>query len=255
MGNLTERQLEFVTFIHQRHALTGELLTEQKAKDEFDIPFKFFRECMANEDVKEALSERGIELKAFHTDPSSWRSQALTPLQLLTANKMLDLADTKSDKRKLQELGVSTTQYQSWLRDPVFSDYIRSRAELLLGDSQHKAHLALLDKVEQGDVRAIAYYNELTNRFTPNANKGQSDNAVVNLQQIIVRIVEIITDEVDDPETVLRIGDKLQTLMSGHMLAQSAVPESDVTMPEVKQARTYTPKLKELLESGEGINL
>lgn len=235
--------------------MTGELLTEQKAAEEFGFTKKYFRECMADERVQEALEERGISLRDFHVEPGSWQSKALTPEQLLVANTMLDITDTRSEKKKLQDLGVKTTQYQTWLRDPVFSNYLRTRAEAMLGDNQYDVHLALVSEAKAGNIKAIQYLNELNGRFISQAGRnGNAESAVVNLQNMIVRIVEIVQDEVDDPATQLRISEKLAALTQGSILANGAQQDT-IVRPPTAPPRVYTEKQKELLEHGDGINL
>lgn len=252
---MNEDLLQFITFIHQHYAMTGELLTEQKAADDFGFTKTYFRQCMADERVQEALEERGIDLKRFHLSPDSWKSKALTPKQLLVANSILDLTDTRSEKKKLQDLEVSTGTYQSWLKDPVFSNYLRTRAESMLGDHQHDAHLALIDEAKSGNIRAIQYLNEINGRFLSQAGKnGNAESAVINLQNMIVRIVEIVQDEVDDPQTQLRISEKLAALTQGNILANGTAPEP-IIVPPTAPARQYTDKQKELLDHGDGINL
>lgn len=252
---MTEKQLEFVTFIHQHYAMTGELLTEQLALEEFGFTKKQFRGFMASDKIQSALLERGIELSKFHLDPKSWQSKALTPKQLLVANSLLDLTDTRSDKKKLQDLEVSTTMYQSWLRDPVFGEYIRSRANAMLKENQHEADRALLDKIKQGDIKAISYLNELNGKFVPQRGNSDQNNQVLNLQSLIVRIVEIVTDEVEDLATAAKIGNRLEALMAGHRIAQSGGSVEQLPEPEVAQARELSPKMQDLLNEGQGVNI
>ena len=259
MGNtvpLSEDQLQFVTFLHQHYAINGELLTAEKAKEDFGIPKTKFAEWITNEDVKSALDERGIVLSKFHTDPNSWQSKSLTPIQLITANSLLDLADTRTDKKKLQDLGVSTGQYQSWLRDPMFSDYLRTRAELLLGDSLQDAHLALLDRVRSGDTKALTLYYEITGRFISQAGRGNAEAAVINLQQMIIKIVEIIQEEVSNPQEAAKIGERLEALTMGANLAGVQQQVNEVqAVPETAKPRELSTDLKHLVDHGQGVNI
>lgn len=249
---LSEDELQFVTFVHQYHAITGELLSAEKAKDEFGFPKTKYMEWMSDADVRHALGERGIDVKKYQADPGTWESKSLTPVQLLTANSLLDLTDTRSDKKKLQDLGVSTGQYQSWLRDPVFGDYLRTRAELLLKDSQHEAHLALLDKVRQGDMKAIAYLNEINGRYVQ--QNGSAQSAVINLQQMIIKIVEIIQEEVEDGPTAVRIAERMEALTMGATLAGIQQEVQEITEPEVAKPRELTPAMQKLMDQGHGVD-
>lgn len=256
---MTEEQLQFVTFIHQHHSLTGELMSQEYAGKEYGFSPPKYQRYMNLEVVKAALQERGIELARYidQPDENKWLSSSLTPDQLLVANTMLDLIDTRSEKKKLQDLGISTSKYQQWLKDPVFSTYLRERAEsMIAGELQHDALLALGDKVRSGDINAIKYYHEFTNRFIPVANRGAGTNgATADIQGLLVRIIEIITDEVDDPLAITRIADRFKTLMTARTIAGQLIDESEpILIPEISQARVLTPKMQELLEKGEGVN-
>jgi hypothetical protein len=141
----------------------------------------------------------------------------LTPVQLATANAMLDLQDTRSQKKKLQDLDVSTQKYNAWLRDPIFQDYLRSRAEALLGDSMSEAHTALIDRVRSGDINAIKFYYEMTGRFTP-ARAGASNVDIMSLMNLFI---EVIQRHVPDPDIQVRISDDLLSIARAGTFAQS----------------------------------
>jgi hypothetical protein len=226
---LTEFETQLVTFLTQQYGLTGKLLTADRALQEFGIPAGEFTKAIENPNVRAALVERGIVFERF--DESSWTSKSLTPIQLLVANSLLDLTDTRSQKKKLQDLETSTVTYQAWLKDPVFKEYLHKRAEQLIGENQHEVDSALLDRVRAGDLKAIAYYNELTGRFVQ-ASRTQSGN--VDIQSIIVKIIEIVDECVTLQEDKLKVGQKLKQLISARNMAGALVGDDDpIVVPEV----------------------
>lgn len=260
---LRESELQFVTFMHQNFSLTGSILSQQAAEDIIGIPSDDYQALMTDDRVLAALEERGVVLKV--TTPvgeaevvaiKDWQRQAqlksLTPQQLVVANTMLDLIDTRSQKKKLQDLNVATTTYNTWLKDPVFQEYLRERAEGMLGDNQHEAHLALLDKVRMGDIKAIELYYEYQGIYTrASASQVNANQVAVDVQNLLVRIIEIINDEVDDPSTAARIADKFKGLMQARTIAGELV-QQEVVVPEIAAPRVITEDLQKIMDSGEG---
>jgi len=268
-ANLNEEQLDFVTFICQYHGMYGKLIPVEEAVKTFGFESDEFNELLGNTSVLSALVERGVikrvasleTVSTKSTEPvgevkeePKWLAGTLTPVQLIVANTLLDLVDTRSHKKKLQDLGTSTTQYAAWLKDPVFSQYLRERAEGMLGENQHEAHLALLDKVRMGDMKAIAYYNELVGRYISQPTASQNGNGQpVDFKNLLVKILEIIQDEVNDPDASLRISERFKAMINAQSMAGQMLGEqSQLEKPTIAANRELTPRLKELMQKGEG---
>jgi hypothetical protein len=227
---LTPDELNLITFLEQQYRITGRLLSADQAFNEFAIPERTYRQALSKTQVREALAERGVVFERFNDD---WTAHALTPIQSLVANSVLDLTDTRTTKKKLQDLGVSTRTYDAWMKDPVFKSYMHTRAEQMLGEGQHDAATALLDKVRSGDIKAIEYYNELTGRYVrPRA--GQN----VDITQLIAKIVEIIDEEVDDPDTLRRLSLRIRGAISARNTANALLghDEDAIVVPQVVKA-------------------
>lgn len=226
---LTELELHLVTFIDQQYNLDGRLLTAERAFNEFGIPKNDFSKAIANPNVVAALTERGIVFERFSDE--SWTSKSLTPVQLLVANSLLDLTDTRSQKKKLQDLGTSTITYNAWLKDPVFKDYLHRRAEQLIGDNKHEVDTALLDRVRAGDLKAIAYYNEMTGRFVP---LSRTQTANIDIGGIIVKIIEIVDECVTNKNDKIAVGERLKQLISARNMANAMIGDDDpIVVPAV----------------------
>jgi hypothetical protein len=251
---LTSTEAEFVTIIDYEWHLKGNI-SEADLKSEYGYTDDEWDSLSNSQAVLVALQERGIQAKAVSPDSdlakTAGRSK-LTPIQLIVANSMLDLVDNRPPKKKLSDLNVTPYQYQSWMKDPDFSNYMHERAEGLLTDVSHEVMLSLVDKAMSGDMKAIAYYHELTGRFIQANTSNAGGGSQHDLQQMIVRIIEIIVDEVDDFETATRITERLKGLVMGHQIANAAV-ETPV-MPEIAPAREMTPKTKALMDRGVGVN-
>lgn len=247
-NELSEFEIQLLTFLDQQYHLTGTLLTAEKAYEEYGIPVKDFEDAFKNSNFRDALSERGVvfERLTVYGDNAKWISKSLTPTQLLAANALLDLTDTRTNKKKLQDLGISTAKYNAWLKDPVFKEYLAERAKQLIGDNEHEVDLALLDRVRSGDMKAISYYNEYTGRFTPVSRQSSSlSNSNIDVQAILVRVIEIVNEEVNNPKEILAISNRLRSLIGANNMANALMLGEDepIEMPEVIQTRHIPQEL------------
>jgi len=198
---LTQQQSDFVNFLEQYWYEHGTIPSKDLCTDlglNADVLWEHFRSA----DFRDAVLGRGISLRglAEYSGPPGSNNRVpfkvLTETQLAVANCLLDLRDNRSQKNKLKDFGVSTQQYQGWLRDPAYQHYIRTRGEAYLGDNQHEAHLALVERVRVGDVSAIKYFNELTGRYIPT----KDGNTGVDVNMLLMRVIEAVQKHVRDPE-------------------------------------------------------
>lgn len=269
---LTDDQRDFVSLMIQYFSVNNELMPYDVALTKYSFTHDEFIELATDPLVQAAIQEQGFNVRAFKSldlskpepvglepdaDVVEWEEQALTPLQLFCANMMLDLVDTRSQKKKLQDLGVSTTLYNNWLKDPVFSKYMRDRAELMLTENLPEANLALIDRMRTGDTKALSMFYEITGRFIPErGGNGASPGSlqIQNFQNLLVEIIEII-DEEAPPEVSFRIGERLRGIIGVHQTANQlaqVASEEPIVIPDVTPARPLTPRIKELMDKGVG---
>lgn len=273
-NSLGADELAFVNFCHQYYGLHSEILPLSVAVKDYDFEEAEYIEYITNDSVKKALAERGIVVRGYALDGATspvgkklvdakptraekLAHKSLTPHQLLVANAMLDLQDTRSQKKKLQDLNITTAVYNTWLNDPVFSDYCKARAEKMLGDNQHEAHLALLDKIRMGDVKAITLYYEMTGRYVQaSAQTSNVQQAMLDFKALMIKVLEIINDEVDDPQIAMRIADRFATVISINNTAEQLMTttphDEPLLVPEVTHMRDLNPRLKGILEQTKG---
>lgn len=244
--DLTPSQAELVTVLDYEWSLGRELSREYLIEE---YGYTMSELAMLDEPaVIQAASERGVNMASF-TPRSELPKSKLSPLQLVVANTMLDLSDTRSNSKKLKDAGITTYKYNNWLKDPEFLGYIRQRAEDMIGsDLQHEAMLALADKVMARDLKAIEYYHEITGRFV-RQNSSNSNSSNHDVSQMIVRIIEIIVDEVDDPATASRISERLKGLVMGNQVAQALTSPA---LPTVAPVREVSPEIQTLMNKGVG---
>lgn len=244
-------QVEFITLVHYEYGLSGEVNPDH-IKKEYGYTDAEYDSFISNERVIAALVERGLSDRLFKATESSVKAK-ITPQQLVVANLMLDVNDTRSPRKKLQDQNVKTATWQMWVKDPNFKAYLQARAEGLLGDISHEAMLALVDNVVRGDLKSIQYYHEITGRYVPASSSAAVGTTSANdMQQIIVKIIEIIVDEVTDKAEALRIADRLKGLVMGNQVA--GILPAPIEQPEIAVSREMTEEVKELMSRGAGYN-
>lgn len=215
---LTKEQYDLLLYFEQYYWRRGGLPTyEQITSEGIELEETFYLETWNNSRFLDGLRGRGIPEHLLDVRRGAFNGKILTEKQLTVANALLDVLDKRSRLKKLTELGVSTAEYNSWLRDPVYRQYCLDRAEDLLGSNQHIAHTALIDRVSQGDLGAIKYFNALTGRYRDQASRGGVEVNVQNnygMEQVVA-IIEIIQRHVKDPATLAAIGDDILALRGG----------------------------------------
>lgn len=254
LAGLDKEQAEFVTCVdYEWNMHRG--IDKDSFCEEYGYDREEFEKLVTAPVVLGKLQERGIPPHLVNPDALTEKAAKrvkLTPLQLKAANVMMDLVDSRSTKKKLQDIGVTSAQYNGWLKDSNFQDYLKQLSENLLGDISHEAALALADRVMAGDLKAIEYYNEMRGYYV-RASASNSGGTAVDWQQMIVRIIEIIVDEVSNPAEAQRIAGKLKGLVMGQQVA-GIMPTEEIVQPVIAKPREVTPDIKELMSKGVGYN-
>lgn len=274
---LSSDEAEFVILNLQYFGVHGTVIPYVKARTDYGFDHDEFIALATNPAIQSALQEQGISTNDFRSLSDSgavgklkreakaapkpdaplpaWQDTTLTPLQLIVANTMLDLIDNRSAKKKLQDLGVSTKLYNNWLKDPTFQGYLRGKAESMLGENQHEAHLVLLDKMRSGDTKALSMYYEMTGMFVPERGTNAGTAQVQDFQRLLVDILEIIQEECE-PEAVRRISDRLKALIgmqnTATALVQTVAHDDPIVVPSVEPARELSPRIRDLMDHGVG---
>lgn len=239
--DLTEEE-EFLNFLEQYWYAYGSIPSQARAQ-ELGISEELWNSSFENAEFRKQCLERGISLRGLELNAKNepeWKRLMLTEEQLTVANILLDITDTRSQKKKLQDLGISTAKYQSFLKDPAYQDYITTRAEAMLGDNQHEAHIALVDRVKSGDMSAIKYFNEITGRYVP--SRGEAN---VNVTLILMQLLEIIQRHVKDLGTQELIAQEFLALseptraIQGSVVPQEKAPEPIPISPVHKAVETF----------------
>jgi hypothetical protein len=260
-SGLTEDQQEVLTAFDYEWHITGGNPDPPTIRKDYGIPVDTYNAYLALPAFQSAMKIRGLPLPAFKDSSSDSEpvgnspvgiKAKLTPIQLVVANSIMDMEDTRSTKKKLQDVGCTTTQLNAWYKDKEFTSYLQQRAEQLIGtDLKHEALLALADRVRSGDMKAIEYYHEFSGQFV-RQSANSSSGANLDVQSIITRIIEIVVDEVEDSETAIRIANRLKGLVLGNQVANSLMNPSEIEKPQVAKPRELTPEVEQLMARGVG---
>ena len=151
---------------------------------------KVISAVMMTPEFAEAMTLRGVGFSS---------EQGLTPQQSAVLNILENFSDARSLTAKLKDAGVSRTQFNGWLNDPLFRDFYERRIESHLKIAHASALSTIITNAENGDQRAAEKVLEINGRYNPQNAELQSARAVVQA------LVEAIQQHVKDPDTVQAI--------------------------------------------------
>jgi len=150
-----------------------------------------------------ALKKRGIPFEQ-HTQSE------LTGPQQAAAITVMNMMDERSIAEKLDQLGITSSQYYAWLSDPQFKNFLDSLADQNKINVRPAAVAEFTKKINQGDWNAIKFWLETTGELA-DSNAPQSE-------QLLVMFVEIIQKHVKDPQVMIAIAMDLKQAMNNRTL-------------------------------------
>lgn len=163
------------------------------------VPPKIVDVIFNSEAFKTAIELRGVELDSAY----------LTPEQDLTIQLLSDPTLKGGLTSRLRAAGVPFAKYRAWLKNPVFKDRINRLQSGVLKELEGDMLVALGEKATSGDLRAIEFAFEVTGKHNP------AKQEAINLQEAIVQIIDILQQEIKDPELLARIGFRLSGIGAG----------------------------------------
>lgn len=123
----------------------------------------------------------------------------LSVQQAATLNVLENFSDSRNMNSKLRDVGVSRTQFNGWMKDPLFRDFYERRIEAHVRDAHMGALSTIISASENGDLKAAEKILEINGRYSPQNAELQNARAVVQA------LVEAIQRHVKDPEAVDKI--------------------------------------------------
>lgn len=214
LGTIDKRILNFCEQVFWE---TGLVPTPERISDQLGIKRERIQESFRADKFRESLAARGIDL----TPEIS--GKVLDPRQIMLANLLLNLHDRRSIREKLKIVEVSSQQYNAWMRQPQFTEFLRKRGEALFKNSDHEAYKSLVTAVGRGDINALKLFFEMRGIYQPRL---QID---VNIEAIMLRVVEVVSKYVTDPELLITIASELEDAMPQKSAVQRSITERAVS--------------------------
>ena len=147
-----------------------------------------------------ALVDRGIRTTSnpnLTLRQETFLQAYLNPLNLLTPQVLA------------KRMKISLNELDGWFRQKEFASALKVKAEENLQKFIPMADAALGQLVQQGDMKAITFVNQLTGRFDPNAKQS------VDVPALLLQVQDIILRHVQDAGVKRNIARELIAMASG----------------------------------------
>lgn len=201
LSTLTDREVQIASFIEQCFFDSGKIPSNEKTAEMLGISRKEVDLAWKNKAFIPKLVARGVILN------NKTHSNVLLPKQIMLAQMLLNTSDKASVREKCKILNITPAQYSAWMRQPAFTDYLRSLAQQYFAGADATAYLALVKNVERGDNAAIKLFMEIRGIYNPKLDVN------INVGLIFSRLTEILVKYVD-PAQLSNIADELEALQS-----------------------------------------
>ena len=129
---------------------------------------------------------------------------SLSPDELLVALAVLNTHDRRALKMKLQELEVTTVQFNSMMAKPHVVNFIADQSKRLLQESGYVADLALKKNMDDGNLEAIKYYNGIFGRYGTSGSTFSMQDLTIILHQVLNILSKYV-----QPEALSKVADEL----------------------------------------------
>jgi len=176
--------------------------------------------------LQKSLADRGIKTTE---DPN------LSLRQETFLQAYLNPMNLKPPQVIAKQLKITTTELDGWMREKHFAGAFSAKSEENLKKYIPMADQALGQLVQQGDMKAITFVNQLTGRFDPNARQN------LDVPALMMNIQDIVLRNVRDPIIKRNIARELIALAQGHS-PLSAIPEPTDDSIESETVIEIVPK-------------
>lgn len=184
---------------------TGEKLVEKKVV----LSPEEYNDLMQDEFVIRALDQLGIQ--------DNTELQILTPKQLAAVQVMFDFHDTRSDSKKLRDIGISGQTWDNWLKDPTFQKYLRTKVGNLFEENTHEIDRALFLKARSGHTDSIRLLYSIQGRYQKEIQEAPKIGAV-DAHLFLMKLFEVLQQFlIDQPDKLKAIGEAIINIQSPYM--------------------------------------
>lgn len=173
---------------YAQHIIEGEVTLDGVMRRS-GLPAQACRAALTAPECAAALAYRGVNLNT---------SVGLTERQDLLLHILGDPFDGLNMQQKLKKSGVSNSEYQAWLKQPIFSQQFKAITEQLHNRSE-EAMIQLQRKAGEGDLSSIKFLFEMNGRYNPATQKS------LDITVIIARMLESLSRHVTDKATLAAV--------------------------------------------------
>lgn len=128
------------------------------------------------------VGQESVKL-AQKVDPDTLKRTAISYI--------LDYHDKRPIRVKLKDLGVTTTDYNNWLKEERFHTLLKRELDARFKNVDIDAQLGLARLVLDGDLNAIKYYYEFTGKYRP------STETNVNITIVLAKLMDVLVRHLD----------------------------------------------------------
>jgi hypothetical protein len=162
-----------------------------------------------------SLEQRGIKVTKnpnLTLRQETFLQAYLNPLNLLTPQVLA------------KRMKISLTELDGWMRQKEFGNAFSTKAEENLKKFIPMADQALGQLVQNGDMKAIAFVNQLTGRYDPNTRVS------LDVPSLLMQVQDIILRHVKDPITKRNVARELIALANGQSHLSVVAEPVDATI-------------------------
>jgi hypothetical protein len=180
---------EVLTFIevyyYENKKLPEVHVLHEHFKDHKDRPNFLKGWSAVLDEISDSLSNRGIK-------PYNTVDNYIDPKFAWATSLIVNHLDKRTIPAKLKEAGLTTKEWQAFLRRKRHYDYFQSRLdEVFDNDVKNDAKVALARSIQNGDLQAIKYYNELKNIYRP-----ETQSAIQMVSIVLTAVMEVLAQNV-----------------------------------------------------------
>ncbi|MCI0565212.1 MAG: hypothetical protein MN733_42640 [Nitrososphaera sp.] len=202
-----------VHYVQEGFWKTGVVPTVERISEQLFLDPTEVSPVLENEKVQAKLRSRGVPIDS--TSPTA----ALTTVQQLAVEIMVNSADRRSERAKLDDLNtilkaneldeVTIHQWAGWKRQPAIQEALKTRAREMFSADEWKFHNALVQGTEE---RNPAIVKMMGQRLGLLSDGVPQTNVQVNLDLhlMIDKLYNVLTEVITDPELLARIGERLE---------------------------------------------
>lgn len=174
---------------------------------------------------QKSLESRGI---------ATTKNPNLTLRQETFLQAYLNPLNLKPPQVLAKQMKIGVPELDGWMRQKEFARAMSAKAQENLEKYIPMADQALGQLVQQGDMKAITFLNQLTGRFDP------SKQNVIDIASVMMQVQDVILRHVREPEIKRNIARELIMIANGQN-PMAAIPEPISDTIEVEAETIVIP--------------